>query len=213
MNREKILAFSITVFVVMEILSMIFNPFFLTVHVFDLSVNVNFSILFFCLGFFVVDVVFDLLGSKQAGLFFSLKIASQLTFIFLGVVSIHILHMENTVYSDLFNESVRVFFYGAVAYYFSSRIMAKTMDHLKKTNILNSIFIRYFFSTVPSEVIFSLIFTVLSFRKDYDLISLLGIFISSSAIKICLSALFSVLISMISAAKIFVLDEMKLNGK
>ena len=64
-------------FIVLEILSMLFNSFFSEYHLFGRTIIFNYSIVFFSLAFFIVDLMNDFFSSKEAEKFFFYKVYSQ----------------------------------------------------------------------------------------------------------------------------------------
>lgn len=189
-------------YVVVELLSSILNPVFMDVIIAGRVCKLNPSVVFFCIGFFIVDIIFDFYNAKMASHFFNIKIFSIILFVSLGKFFLHYFDTNNDTLKAVFNESSFVFVYGVFAYYVSYKLMGRTMKSVKRSSISNSIFCRYFITTVPSEIIFSFIFTFLSFRNGNTLIELLGIFLTSSLIKIVLSFIFAGVITVLFYCKI-----------
>jgi len=90
-------------FVVLEISSMLFNSFFSEYHLFGRTIIFNYSIVFFCLAFFIVDLMNDFFSSGEAEKFFFYKIYCQVLFLFLSYTAIYMCDLKNTLISSMIN--------------------------------------------------------------------------------------------------------------
>jgi uncharacterized PurR-regulated membrane protein YhhQ (DUF165 family) len=97
------------------------------------------------------------------------------------------------------NKSPWVIVAGIIATYAGFYIMSNIMSYMK-TGIYQgtSVFNRYLCSTLPGELLFSLVFTVLCYYKYYVMKEMLSIFLLSAVAKIVLSILFAMIMSLIS---------------
>ncbi len=83
-------------FVVVELLSMLFNFYFIKINIAGFECNLNFSVFFFCLGFFMVDIVADKYSAIEAKKFIFYKLFSQVLFLILGNLAINVYRLEGT---------------------------------------------------------------------------------------------------------------------
>lgn len=202
MKKELIKSYLIILFVVIELLSMIFNFFFIKIHIEEHTYFFNFSVLFFCLGFFIVDVVADNFSSKEAKQFIFYKIFSQLVFLFLGHIAIYVDGLEKTQLAMILDKSMWMIIAGLLSTYVCFHTMIKIMTYMK-TRIYqgNSIFRRYLYSTIPAEILFSLIFNMLCFYQYGSFQEIIDLFITSSFAKIIMSFIFASMMSVFTKLK------------
>ena len=188
----------IITFIIVQLLSMIFNMFFTKITIGNYYFTFNYSIVFFCVGFFIVDIVHDQFSSIEARKFFYYKLYSQVIFLLLSYSAISFCDLENTLISKIIYESPRTVISGLIAYYIGFKVMNNLMTNMGINGYQGrSVFRRYLYSTLPGEIIFSFVFTLLSFSKDRDLDSVIHIFTMSCMTKIVLSIIFSAIISLI----------------
>lgn len=198
MHKDEIKNYLIIIFVVVELLSMVFNFYFIKMDVAGVEYNFNFSIVFFCLGFFVVDIVADKFSPAEANKFIFYKLFSQSLFLILGNIAIAVYGLEETQLAMVLHKSPYVIAAGLVSTYVGFHIMSSLMSHMKIGIYQGtSVFRRYFFSTIPGELVFSLIFTFLCFYKFASLEESVHMFIASALAKIVLSAVFASMMSLI----------------
>lgn len=196
MKKEELKNYLIILFVVVELLSMIFNFYFVNIEVNGTIYPLNFSIVFFCIGFFIVDIVADKFSPSEANKFIYYKIFSQIIFLILGNMSTWVYGLDNTQLSEILHKSPWGIVSGLLASYAGFYAMNSIMHSLKIRAYQGmSIFRRYLFSTVPGELLFSLIFTILCFYSYSSFEQLISIFIASSFTKITLSIIFASLVS------------------
>ena len=69
MHKDELKSYLMIAFVVVELLSLIFNFYFIPVLIGPKEYHFNFSVVFFCLGFFIVDVVADQISPAEANKF------------------------------------------------------------------------------------------------------------------------------------------------
>lgn len=197
-SREEVKSTLIITFVVVELLSMIFNFSFIKITIDGHLVAFNFSVIFFCIGFFVVDIVSDFFSPKEASNFFYYKVYSQVLFIVLGNFAIHAYSLENTQISKMINDSLWVVMSGMIASYIGFKTTSSIMTKMKRGIYQGgSIFRRYLYSTLPGEILFSFIFSILTFSFDRKFSDVLGIFLTSSIAKFLLSTFFALAISLL----------------
>ena len=198
MHKDEIKNYLIIIFVVVELLSMVFNFYFIKMDFAGVEYNVNFSIVFFCLGFFVVDIVADKFSPAEANKFIFYKLFSQSLFLILGNIAIAVYSLEETQLAMVLHKSPYVIAAGLVSTYVGFHIMSSLMSHMKIGIYQGtSVFRRYFFSTIPGELVFSLVFTFLCFYKFASFEESVHMFISSALAKIVLSVVFASMMSLI----------------
>lgn len=198
MHKDEIKNYLIIIFVVVELLSMMFNFYFIKMDYAGVEYNFNFSIVFFCLGFFIVDIVADKFSPAEANKFIFYKLFSQSLFLILGNIAIAVYGLEETQLAIVLHKSPYVIAAGLVATYVGFHIMSTLMSHMKIGIYQGtSVFKRYFFSTIPGELVFSLVFTFLCFYKFASFEESVHMFIASALAKIVLSAVFASMMSLI----------------
>ena len=189
-------------FVVLEISSMLFNSFFSECHLFGRTIIFNYSIVFFCLAFFIVDIMNDFFSSGEAEKFFFYKIYCQVLFLFLSYTTIYICDLKNTLISSMISESPRTIVSALIATYVGFKIMNTIMSKIKISMYQSrSVFRRYIYSTLPGEIAFSFVFTICSFSSGRSYEEVIQIFLSSCIAKIVLSTIFAVIISFLFKIK------------
>ncbi len=198
MHKDEIKNYLIIIFVVVELLSMVFNFYFIKMDLAGVEYNFNFSIVFFCLGFFVVDIVADKFSPAEANKFIFYKLFSQSLFLILGNIAIADYGLEETQLAMGLHKSPYVIEGGLVSTYIGFHVMSSLMSYMKIGVYQGtSVFRRYFFSTIPGELVFSLVFTFLCFYKFSSFEESVHMFIASALAKIILSALFASTMSIV----------------
>jgi uncharacterized PurR-regulated membrane protein YhhQ (DUF165 family) len=204
MRKEEVKSYLIIAFVVIELLSMLFNFYFVNVPLGAVEYKFNFSIVFFCLGFFIVDVVADQFSPTEANKFIFYKLASQTIFLILGNTAIHVYGLESTQIATMLNKSSWMMIAGLFATYAGFYVMSQIMSYMKVGVYQgSSVFNRYLCSSLPGELIFSLIFTVLCFYQYNSMEEITHLFLTSAVAKIILSIMFASLMSLISRFTFF----------
>ena len=199
MRREELKSYLIIAFVVAELLSMIFNFYFIKVAIGTGEYNFNFSVVFFCLGFFIVDIVADQISPTQANKFIYYKLFSQLMFLVLGNTAIYVYGLQETQLATILSKSPWAIVAGIIATYAGFHVMNNIMSYMKAgVYQVTSVFNRYLCSTLPGELLFSLVFTMLCFYKYNSMNEMVDMFLLSAVAKIVLSILFAMIMSAIS---------------
>ena len=199
MRREELKSYLIIAFVVIELLSLIFNFYFIKVPIGIREYSFNFSVVFFCLGFFIVDIVADQISPAEANKFIYYKLFSQILFLLLGNTAIHVYGLQETQLATVLSKSPWIIVAGIIATYAGFYVMNNIMSYMKAGVYQGaSVFNRYLCSTLPGELLFSLVFTMLCFYKYNSLNEMVDIFLLSAVAKIVLSILFAMFMSAIS---------------
>jgi uncharacterized PurR-regulated membrane protein YhhQ (DUF165 family) len=93
---------------------------------------------------------------------------------------------------------------GLVATYAGFYVMNSIMSRMKVGIYQGtSVFNRYLCSTLPGELLFSLVFTSLCFYKYNSMQEIMNLFLTSAAAKIMLSIVFASMMSLISKVTFF----------
>ena len=203
MTKESLKPYLIIAFVVVELLSMLFNFYFVTVKFDSLEFRFNFSVTFFCLGFFIVDIVADYFSPTEAKRFIFYKLFSQALFLSLGNIAISVYSLENTQLAEVLNKSPWVILTGLLATYAGFYVMSSIMSYMKVGVYQGtSVFKRYLYSTIPGELLFSFVFTFLCFYQYNSFDELVHIFSISAMAKIILSIIFATIISVLAKLRL-----------
>lgn len=194
-KEVKFFIFSAMIFAVCAALSIEFNDFFKEYILFGFNFSLNFSVVFFCLSYFIIDLVTELYSNRVADVFIYAKVVSQTLFILLGNLGIYFTDKTaDSVIAKSFSLAPSVLLYFIIASILSYKLTGWMMQCSKVKYRGRFLFSRYLFSTLPGEVIFSLIFTLLSFSKGRSLSQVLTIFIDLIIVKFFLSLVFSLVI-------------------
>jgi uncharacterized PurR-regulated membrane protein YhhQ (DUF165 family) len=120
----------------------------------------------------------------------------------LSYSAINIYHLEKTQISQIIYESPWNIISGLIAYYIGFKVMNKIMYNMGINGYQGgSVFKRYLYSTLPGEIVFSFVFTLLSFYHDRSFDDTLHIFTISCLAKIILSIIFASIISFLYKLK------------
>lgn len=207
MCKEEIKSYLIIAFVVIELLSMIFNFYFVKMTLGIVEYNFNFSVVFFCLGFFIVDVVADQFSPAEANKFIFYKLTSQMLFLVLGSVTIRVYGLEETQIATMLSKSPWMMMAGLFATCIGFYVMNYIMSYMKIGIYQGtSVFNRYLCSSLPGELVFSLVFTMLCFYQYNSMEEIGHLFLTSALAKIVLSILFAFLMNLISKFTFFRAD-------
>lgn len=189
-----VLIFLAMLFAICESLSIEMNNFFHEYIIFGYRFAFNVSVIFFCIGFFIIDLVTEIYNDKFANYFIYSKIISQVAFICLGVLGVKLAGIENGQIAETFLLAPHTLFNSMIASFVGYTVTGKIMQALKIKFNGRFLFTRYLSSTFPGEVSFSLIFTVLSFSHGRHFSDVLNIFVGLIIVKFLLSFLFSILV-------------------
>ena len=194
--KDDIKTILVITFIVVEILSMLFNQYFVKVYIGNYYFTFNYSVVFFCVGFFLVDIIHDFFSLADAEKFFYYKVYSQVLFLILSKSAIYVYGLENNQFVDILNESWWMIVSGAIATYVGLKTMNRIMSRMKRGVYQGrSIFLRYIYSTLPGEIAFSFIFSILSFSHGREFKDVIHVFSSSCIAKTILSVVFAFIVS------------------
>lgn len=181
-------------FAVFEILSLVFNQYFISVPLANILFPVNISVIFFCMGFFILDLVTEIYNKKIADKLIYGKIACQILFVLLGRVGIAGAGLQNSQLESIISTTPVMILYGVIASIVGYNITTYIMQRLKIIYNGEYLMMRYLCSTLPGEIAFSFIFSFLSFSAEKSLKEFWMIFLTLTLIKIILSFIFSIFI-------------------
>ena len=182
------------IFAVFEILSLIFNQYFVDVQFFNIMFPLNISVIFFCMGFFVLDLVTEIYNKRVADKLIYGKIVCQVLFVLLGEVGVLGANLQNTQLSQIITTTPIMILYGIIASVVGYKITTHIMQELKIRYDGRFLMMRYLCSTLPGEIVFSLIFSSLSFSSGKTFSQFFMIFLTLTLVKIILSLVFSILV-------------------
>lgn len=180
------------IFALFEILSLIFNQYFVDVQFLNIVFPLNISVIFFCMGFFVLDLVTELYNERVADKLIYGKIVCQILFVILGEVGVLGANLQNTQLSQIITTTPTMIFNGIVASIVGYKITTHIMQKLKIRYNGQFLMMRYLCSTLPGEITFSLIFSSLSFSSEKTFTQFVMIFLTLTLVKIVLSFIFSI---------------------
>lgn len=176
------------IFTVFEVLSMIFNQFFIDVNILGFHFPFNVSVIFFCACFFILDIIADLYDTCMSDKIIYGKIICQLVFIAFGEIGVLGARLHESQLDMIISTTPLMIINGMVASFFGYKITTSIMRYLKVKYDGKFVFLRYLTSTFPGEVVFSLIFTLLSFSNRDDVFM---VFVTLLLVKLVMSVFFS----------------------
>jgi uncharacterized PurR-regulated membrane protein YhhQ (DUF165 family) len=182
------------VFIVFELLSMIFNQYFQDIHLMGTVFPLNISVVFFCCGFFILDVVTELYDSNEASKLIYGKIICLILFVSFARIGIVGAGLQSTQLSQIISTTPLMIFNGAIASLIGYKITTGIMQNLKLYYQGRYLVFRYLSSTLPGEISFSLVFTILSYSSGRGFSQTAAIFVSLTIVKIALSLIFALLV-------------------
>lgn len=174
-------------FTVFAVLSMIFNPFFYDITIFGTTLPFNVSVIFFCMCFFILDLTTELYNKKAADYLIYGKILCQIIFVVFGSLGIIGANLQNTQLDKIVSDSPHMVFSSIFASLVGYKLTTNIMDYLKIRYNGNYLTIRYLLSTLPGELVFSLVFALLSFSRGRTLGETIMVFIALGLVKIVIS--------------------------
>lgn len=181
-------------FMTFEMLSLIFNDFFYDIYFLGLLIPFNVSVVFFCLGFFLLDMTTELYNNLIADKLLYGKIISQLLFFVFAQVGIIGAGLQHTQLESIVTSTPLMVFNGCIASLVGYKLTTSIMQKLKIYYKGKYLPFRYLASSLPGEIIFSLVFSFLSFSQGRSLVAYSKIFLGLTLVKITLAILFSLII-------------------
>lgn len=179
------------IFVAFETLSILFNQYFLNIDVIGIKFPLNISVIFFCFDFFILDVVTEIFNKKTANKLINGKIICQIIFVLFGAIGIIGSGQQGSQLSQIIKITPFMIFNSVIASVIGYKITISLMQKLKVFYHGKYLIFRYLFSVLPGEIVFSLIFSALSFSHGRNLEEFTLIFMSLTTVKIVFSLFFS----------------------
>lgn len=194
---EKEVKFFIVVsmlFAIFETLSIELNDFFKDINIFGYNLAFNPSVIFFCIGFFIIDLVTEIYNDKFANYLIYAKLLSQVVFIIFGVFGVMTAGIEHGQIAQTFFLAPRILFNSMLSSFIGYKLTGKIMQILKIKFKGRFLLARYLSSTFPGEIVFSLVFSLLSFSHGKSSGQMLNIFAGLILVKFSLSLIFSLFV-------------------
>jgi len=180
------------IFMVVEILSMMFGHTFANITILGIHFHFIVGVIYFCFGFWVLDLITELYNEKFADKVIYGKIFCQLLFVALMHIGILIgndSNLPNIMQSISFMP--RMIAAGVVASLIGYKLTTHIMQKLKIRYEGKFVTIRYLVSTIPGEFVFSFVYSFLFLYNEYPLSEYIKIFYSLAAAKLAFSLLFA----------------------
>lgn len=198
-------------FVIFEILSLIFNKNLIKINFLERRYLIDFSVVFFCFCFFIVDIVSSKFSFNEANKFFYYKLYAFIIFTIFCKLSIKLSPLNNEWLFKAIEDSPKMIINGLVASFFGYKVTNHLMQKINFTYFGRSIFCRYFLTTYPGEIIFSFIFSMLSYYNEYKISKIMSIFCGSLLLKGFLTLGFSAIMAFIFYFNLLINQKNKLN--
>lgn len=206
MRRESKIAFkeinffviTAMIFAVCEVLSIQLNNYFKVLNIFGYEFNFNVSVIFFCFSFFIIDLVTEIYDNKVANLYINSKLISQILYILFGNLGVNGAGIPNGQIAESFAFAPYILFNSMIASFVAYKITGAIMQYQKVRYNGKFLFARYLSSTFPGEVIFSLIFSFLTFSHGRSFTQMISIFRDLVLVKLVISIIFSFFIVFIT---------------
>lgn len=186
-------------FAVFEILSTVFNQYFYEVNLFGIIFPLNISVVFFCVGFFILDITTEIYNKREADKLIYGKMLCQLIFVIFGLIGINGAGLKNSQLASIISTTPQMIFNGMVASLIGYSLTTSIMQRMKIIYRGKMLPLRYICSSLPGEIVFSLVFASLSFFHGRTLSEFLMVFLTLTAVKIVLSLLFSLIVIPVTA--------------
>ena len=182
------------IFAAFEILSTVFNQYFYDVTVLGVVFPLNISVVFFCLGFFVLDITTEIYNNREADKLIYGKIACQIIFVAFGELGIIGAGLQDSQLANIISTTPSMMLNGIIASVIGYKLTTGIMQKMKIAYHGRLLPIRYICSSLPGEIVFSLVFASLSFFHGRTLNEFLMVFFTLTVVKIALSFIFSLIV-------------------
>lgn len=197
LSRTEIKQLLIIAFIIFELLAVLFNSLFMKIHIYGGSFMFSYSMVFFCISFFAVDVMHNFFSPLTAEKMQLYKLFSQSLFIIISYSAVLIYSIEDSQFSIMLKGALRGLVSSSIAMYCGFQLMSKFLPRLVFNRDKHvSMVRRYIYATIPSEVVYSFIFCVCNYSTCYLFREVIDIFAVFMLFKIVCSILFSLVISL-----------------
>jgi uncharacterized PurR-regulated membrane protein YhhQ (DUF165 family) len=181
-------------FAVCAALSIELNNFFNDVTLAGFEFPLNISVVFFCFTFFIIDLVTELYDNRIADYFVYSKLFAISLYVLFGNLGVMAAGITTGDIAKSFQIAPTILGYSIIASLVGYQLTGRLMQYLKIKFKGRFLFSRYLLSTLPGEIVFSLVFSFLSFSHDKSVIQTLHIFLALIVIKFFLSFIFSLVV-------------------
>jgi uncharacterized integral membrane protein (TIGR00697 family) len=180
------------IFIMVEILSILFGHTFTTINLFGIEFHFIVGVIYFCLGFYILDIVTELYNDKLAEKIIYGKILCQILFVILIQLGMHLNHDESqAIILQSMDFMPRMILAGIIASLIGYKLTAIIMQHLKIRYEGRFITFRYLASTLPGEFAFSFIYSFIFLYNEYPFEEYIKIFYSLAVAKLIFSFAFA----------------------
>ena len=180
------------IFVVVEMLSMLFGHTFTTVHFLGIEFHFIVGVIYFCLGFYILDLIAELYENDLSNKVIFGKIICQIIFVLLIQLSIYLNQDPNqTEFLNSMTYMPKMIFASIIASIIGYKLTTHIMQSLKIRYEGKFITIRYLVSTLPGEFVFSLVYSFIFLYNEYSFSEYIKIFYSLAIAKFAFSLAFS----------------------
>jgi len=187
-------------FATFEILSTVFNQYFYDISVLGVSFPLNISVVFFCISFFILDITTEIYNNKDANKLIYGKIICQFIFVLFGWIGLAGAGLQHSQLADIIFTTPLMMLNGMIASLIGYKMTTSIMQKLKIIYRGKLLPLRYICSSLPGEIVFSLIFSGLSFFHGRTFHQFIMVFLMLTFVKIVLSLLFSLIVVPLTVA-------------
>lgn len=180
------------IFMAVEILSILFGHSFATINVLGVQFHFIIGVIYFCFGFYILDVIAEIYNNKLSDKVIYGKIISQIIFVLLVQIGIHLNHDTNQAAILQSMEFMpRMIMAGAAASLVGYKLTTSIMQSLKIRYEGRFVTLRYLASTLPGEFVFSFVYSFIFLYNEYSFSEYIKIFYSLAAAKVVFSLAFA----------------------
>ena len=149
-----VLILSAMIFAAAETLSIELNYLMKEINIFGYQYTFNVSLIFFCVGFFILDLISEVFGPKICSYFIYAKIFSQGVLYVLGMIAIKVSDVPNPALEKLFGISWITLVFSIIATFCGYHLTNRIMSYLRVRLNGRYLPVRYMASTLPGELVF-----------------------------------------------------------
>ncbi len=146
-----------------------------------------------------MDITTEIYNNKEADKLIYGKMICQLIFVIFGWLGVTGAGLQHSQLDSIISTTPAMIFNGMVASLIGYKITTSIMQTMKIFYRGRLLPLRYICSSLPGEIIFSLVFSGLSFFHGRTLSQFMMIFVSLTFVKIVLSLLFALIVVPVTA--------------
>jgi len=200
-------------FIVVEILSILFGHTFTTINFFGIEFHFIVGVIYFCLGFYILDIVTELYNDKLADKIIYSKILCQIIFVLLVQLGMNLNHdTSQAAILQSMDFMPRMIAAGIVASLVGYKLTTTLMQHLKIRYEGRFVTFRYLISTLPGEFVFSFVYSFIFLYDEYSFSEYIKIFYSLAAAKLIFSFLFATIFKPVTRLITFMIKKSSINN-